>query len=121
MLLSRPAALAGVLLIASAAPALAHAYPKTMEPAPDSTLDAAPKEVVIDFTQALIPQFSSLEVVNSSGKRMDRKDAHLAANDHKQYIVDLTALAPGTYQVIWRVTSVDTHKTHGSYDFTVTR
>lgn len=111
--------LAAALLVATAVPALAHAYPKTMEPAANSTVRVPPNEVVINFTEALVPQFSSLEVVNSAGKRVDRKDAHLAPHDHARYIVDLSPLPAGKYKVIWRATSVDTHKTHGSYDFTV--
>ena len=31
----------------------------------------------------------------------------------------IPALPPGTYTVIWHVTSVDTHKTKGSFKFTV--
>lgn len=121
MLRRRSAILAAALLVATAAPALAHAYPKTMAPAPNSTVNAPPKEVVINFTQALIPNFSSLEVVNSAGERVDRNDAHVAPHDHQRYIIDLTSLAPGTYKAIWHATSVDTHKTHGSYNFTVRR
>ena len=35
-------------------------------------------------------------------------------------IVELPRLSPGTYTVIWHVTSVDTHKTEGNFKFTVT-
>lgn len=119
MLRPQSAIFAALLLLASAAPALAHAWPKVMDPAPNSTVDMAPRKVVIDFTEALIANFSSLEVVDSAGKRVDRNDAHLAANNDKEYIVYLASLTPGTYKVIWHATSVDTHKTHGSYEFTV--
>jgi copper resistance protein C len=34
-------------------------------------------------------------------------------------MVDLPRLPPGTYTVVWHVTSVDTHKTEGRFDFTV--
>jgi methionine-rich copper-binding protein CopC len=33
--------------------------------------------------------------------------------------VGLKALPPGTYQVHWRVLSVDTHKTEGNFSFSV--
>ena len=33
--------------------------------------------------------------------------------------VPLKALPAGTYQVIWRVLSVDTHRTQGSFTFRV--
>jgi methionine-rich copper-binding protein CopC len=35
--------------------------------------------------------------------------------------ISLKALPPGTYKVRWHVLSVDTHKTEGSYSFTVGR
>jgi methionine-rich copper-binding protein CopC len=34
--------------------------------------------------------------------------------------VQLPKLVPGTYTVSWHVTSVDTHKTEGNFQFTVT-
>ena len=33
--------------------------------------------------------------------------------------VTLAPLAPGTYRVVWRVLSVDTHVTEGDFTFTV--
>jgi copper resistance protein C len=33
--------------------------------------------------------------------------------------VGLKALSPGTYHVHWHALSVDTHKTEGSFSFTV--
>ena len=33
--------------------------------------------------------------------------------------VSLKSLSPGTYRVRWHVLSVDTHKTEGSFTFTV--
>ncbi len=107
------------LLTASAPAALAHAYPKTMDPPADSTLTTPPQEIVINFTEGIDPHFSSLEVLNARGKRVDRNDAHLAPHNDRRFIVDVSALAPGTYKVVWSVTAVDTHKTHGSYNFTI--
>jgi len=107
------------LLFASPAPALAHAFPTTTNPAVGSTLKTAPTEVVINFTEELEPRFSSIEVLNAAGSRVDKNDAHLAPNDAKRFIVDLSQLPPGTYKVVWHATSIDTHKTQGSFTFTV--
>lgn len=106
-------------LLLSAVPALAHSFPKTESPAANSTVATAPEAVTIEFTEALEPHFSSLHVLNAQHHRVDRNDAHLAPNDAKRFSVDLQALPPGTYTVVWHATSVDTHKTHGSYRFTV--
>jgi methionine-rich copper-binding protein CopC len=37
----------------------------------------------------------------------------------KRLEVSLKPLQPGTYNVTWRITSTDTHKTKGSYIFKV--
>ncbi len=111
--------LAAVLLLACHGSALAHAFPTTTIPAVGSTLKTAPGEVVINFTEGIIPNFSSLQVVNASGARVDKNDAHLGPAGAKQFVVDLGPLAAGTYKVIWHATAEDTHKTEGSFSFTV--
>ncbi len=119
---SLPAAapMAAALLLAFNASAFAHAFPTTTDPAAGSTLRKAPHQVVINFTEGIIPNFSSLEVVNASGARVDKNDAHLGPAGAKQFVVDLAPLAAGTYKVIWHATAEDTHKTQGSFDFTLT-
>jgi hypothetical protein len=39
--------------------------------------------------------------------------------DRTQLRVPLKTLPPGTYKVIWRVLSVDTHRTQGDFTFRV--
>ncbi|MEJ1978863.1 MAG: copper resistance protein CopC [Acetobacteraceae bacterium] len=39
--------------------------------------------------------------------------------DAVHLVLGLPALPPGLYKVIWHATSVDTHRTEGSYSFTV--
>jgi len=119
MLHFRSSALATALLLAWTGSALAHAFPTTTNPPAGSTLKTAPSQVVINFTEEIEPHFSTLEVVNSAGTRVDKNDAHLGPQGAKQFVVDLSSLTPGTYKVIWHATSVDTHKTQGSFDFTV--
>ena len=41
------------------------------------------------------------------------------ASDATVLTVSVGNLPAGTYKVTWKVTSVDTHKTHGSFTFTV--
>jgi hypothetical protein len=40
-------------------------------------------------------------------------------DNNRVLIIQLPKLPPGTYTVIWHVTSVDTHKTEGNFKFTV--
>ena len=116
----------GVVLfvMACAAPPLApaahaHAYLRHAVPAVGSTLTVAPTEVECFFTEALEPSFSTLEVQDAGGKRVDAGDKHLAPQDAKEMIVGLRKLGPGAYTVIWHAVSVDTHHTQGRFTFTV--
>ena len=99
--------------------AFAHAHLKSASPAPKSVLQTAPTEVAIDFTEELEPKFSSIVVKDSAGSEVDQGDVHVAPTDAKHLVVSLKPLAPGTYTVTWHATSTDTHKTEGTYSFTL--
>lgn len=113
------ATLGACLAASTAGIAFAHAHLKTATPAPDSTVQAAPASVAITFTEAVEPKFSSIEVQDAGGKRVDHGDAHVDPGDNKLFSVGLTPIQPGTYKVTWHATAVDTHKTDGSFQFTV--
>jgi copper resistance protein C len=102
------------LLIGTAA-AYAHAHLERATPAPESTVQTAPSEVTLWFTQQLEPAFSSAQVRDGSGARVDRG----ARIDGMQIHVAMNPLPPGTYQVHWKVLSVDTHTTEGNFSFRV--
>jgi methionine-rich copper-binding protein CopC len=63
--------------------------------------------------------FSTLTVLDASGRRVDRADAHLDAGDKTLLRVSLPPLAPGVYTVRWRAVSIDTHVTQGEFVFRV--
>lgn len=111
------AALAALALHAEAA--RAHAFLKRASPAVGST-GAAPQEVVIDFTEGVEPAFSRIAVTDAQGACVTAGVAHLAGSDER-FAVALRPLAPGSYRVVWHATATDTHKTQGSFTFTVAR
>jgi copper resistance protein C len=117
MRLAFAAAVLAGLVIGTAA-VQAHAHLDRTSPPPDSTVRMAPDEVTLWFTQKLEPSFSSAEVHDSSGARVDR-GAHVDEADPTLLHVTLTPLPPGTYKVHWRVVSVDTHRTEGDFNFRV--
>lgn len=110
---------AGAVLCSGIRVAQAHAFVDGADPPVGATLKMAPTALTITFTEALEPHFSTITVQDAAGARVDLGDAHAAAKDAMRFVVGLKALVPGTYTVLWRVTSVDTHKTTGSYHFTV--
>jgi len=113
-------ALAGALSLAGAGAALAHADLTSADPAAGASLKTAPTAISITFTEEVEPKFSSIEVLDGSGKRLDDGKAHTAPDNEKLLSVGLKPLGPGTYKVIWHATAADdSHKTKGSYEFTV--
>jgi methionine-rich copper-binding protein CopC len=103
----------------AASPALAHAFLDHALPRVGSDLPSAPTTVMIWFTQELEPAFSTLEVTDQSGNRVDGGDAQVDAKDATILRATLQALPPGFYKVAWRVVSVDTHPTEGTFSFHV--
>ena len=99
--------------------AAAHAFLDHAEPRVGSDVGAAPKEIRIWFTQQIEPAFSKIQIFDSKGKQIDQKDTHIDGKDHKLLIVSAPELAAGTYKVSWHVVSVDTHRTQGSFQFTI--
>jgi copper resistance protein C len=111
-------ALAALLLGASAA--WGHAFLDRAEPRVGSTVKSPPSQVRVWFNQDLEPAFSTLEVVNERGDRVDQGPAKTDAANPVLLQVPLKPLGPGTYRVKWRVLSVDTHVTEGDFTFRVT-
>lgn len=108
---------AGLLLLPTQA--LAHAHLDRSTPARGATVSPAPKQVTLWFTEALEPKFSSIVVQDQKGAAVQDGTATLDPANTAQLRVGLKPLPPGTYKVIWRVLSVDTHRTNGSFTFRV--
>lgn len=98
--------------------ALAHGHLDHAQPAVGSTV-AAPKEVSLWFTEAVEPKFSSIIVQDAKGTPMQIGKAEIAADNKANLKIKVKPLPPGVYKVMWKVLSVDTHRTQGSFSFTV--
>jgi copper resistance protein C len=105
-----------LLLTFSGAGAHAHAMLSNSSPPVGGSVGSAPRQVSLSFTQSLEPAFSSVQVTDSKGARVDVGKAQVSGST---MTVGLKALSPGTYKVHWHVLSVDTHKTEGSFSFHV--
>ena len=107
-----------ITMIGLTGQAEAHGKLKEASPAAESTVKTAPGEVIITFTEALEPKFSKIEVQDSKGQRVDQGATQAVPGDPR-LAVALKPLMAGVYRVIWRVVSVDTHRSEGSYQFIV--
>jgi hypothetical protein len=106
------------LTLLTPAVALAHAHPKVMDPAPDSTV-TAPRHVSVEFSEGLDPKFSSLRVTNPAGTVVSKVSSNVSTADPKYMTLDLPALALGVYVVHWVSVATDGHRLEGTYKFTV--
>jgi methionine-rich copper-binding protein CopC len=94
----------------------AHAMLDRASPAVGSTVASAPREVSLTFSQNLEAAFSSVRVTDANGARVDQGKPQISGNTMR---IGLKSLSQGTYRVRWQALSVDTHKTEGSFTFTV--
>jgi copper resistance protein C len=108
-------AFAFLVLTASAMPAGAHAFLDHAEPRVGNTVRSSPSAVTLWFTQKLEPAFSSAQVTNASGAVVS-SGTSVSGTVMR---VGVRSLPPGTYRVHWKVLSVDTHTTEGSFSFRV--
>lgn len=110
---------AAVILLATPTLAHAHAQLRRAEPPVGGTVRSPPAQVEITFNEAVEPRFSAIEITDASGVQMDKHDVHAVAGDAHRLAVSLGPLPVGVYKVVWRATAVDTHKTEGTFSFTV--
>jgi copper resistance protein C len=105
-----------LLLVLVAGQAQAHAMLDHAEPRVGNKVATVPHEVTLWFTQTLEAAFSSITVTDPAGRRIDTGNTRVSGS---QMSVSLRPGGPGTYHVKWRVLSVDSHTTDGSFAFQV--
>jgi copper resistance protein C len=110
-----------LIFVAGSARLEAHAFLERAEPAVGSTVQTAPGEVQIRLSEKIEAAFSTIQVFDASGKQVDKRDVHVDRSNQALLSVSLPPLQAGTYKVVWRVVSVDTHVTKGSFTFRVAR
>lgn len=103
--------------------ASAHAHLESQLPAADSTV-SSPKELRLQFSEGVEEKFTKVSITSTaaSGKTTVEPVPGIATDraDKKVLIVTPAApLAAGEYKVEWHAVSVDTHKSEGSYSFSV--
>jgi methionine-rich copper-binding protein CopC len=108
-----------VLSLSGAVAAFAHAHLVRATPAEGGTVKSPPNEVTLKFNEKLEPAFSLAVVRDSTGKQVDKADAHVDKADRTIVRISLPPLDPGVYTVEWRAMSSDTHKVNGNFTFRV--
>jgi methionine-rich copper-binding protein CopC len=111
-------ALVSVLVLSMASAAAGHAFLDRSEPRVGGHVRTSPAQVTLWFTERLEPAYSRVEVLDESGRRVDKDDGAVGG-DGRELRASLPPLPPGAYRVRWRVLSVDTHVTEGDFTFHV--
>ncbi len=110
-----------LVVLLSASRVSAHAFLEHSDPSVGSKVHSAPAAVRIWFTEAIEPRFSSIQVFDATGKQVDKKETRSDPSNRSLLQVSLPRLGPGSYRVVWRVMSVDTHRTSGDFTFQILR
>jgi copper resistance protein C len=103
----------------STAVVVAHAALVRSIPAARAELRRSPASVQLWFNERLEAAYSSVSVVDQSGKRVDEQDVRVGPEDSKLLSVSLPALAPGSYTVRFRVLSIDGHVVQSEFPFAI--
>ena len=109
------------LAAASAArEAQAHAHLKKAVPAAGGTVTEPPREIRLTFSEGVEPRLSGLALADAQGKKAATGKAAADPKDPAVLVVPVTGtLASGSYKVAWHAVAVDSHKTSGSFGFTL--
>lgn len=98
--------------------AFAHAFLEKAIPGVGTTVNGAPSELQLTFTQNVVVAFSGVNVTAEGGGPVPTGKPTLGPANTLHVRLG-HALKPGSYVVSWHVVSVDTHPTSGTYRFTV--
>jgi copper transport protein len=127
-LLSRPAlrrlvllfsAVAALLLGVSGGSAQAHAVLESSSPAAGAISASSPTLVRLHFGEPVEISTGSLRVLDAGGKPVQDGAPTHPGGVGSDVAVPLQRLADGTYLVLWRVISADSHPVDGDFSFSV--
>lgn len=111
---------AGILAaVLGGAPALAHAFLENSDPPVGSTVNTAPKILVLTYTEDLEVPFCTVTVTDGMGMNDAAGKPQAVPGHPNEMQVPLKIAMPGKIFVSWHALSVDTHKTQGDFSFTV--
>jgi copper transport protein len=112
--------MAGGVVLAAASPAYAHAALVASSPANGAELDAPPAEVRLRFTERVTVAPDGVTLRNADGVVVETPPAATAPEDPTTVVLPVPADLPqGSYVVVYRVVSEDSHPVAGALAFGV--
>jgi methionine-rich copper-binding protein CopC len=104
-----------------AMPAFAHAFLVKSDPPVGSTVNAAPKMLVLTYTEDLEIAFCTVTVTDGMGMNDATGKPQAVPGHPNEMQVPLNIQMAGKIFVAWHALSTDTHKTQGTFSFTVAK
>ena len=104
------------LSLLSASPAFAHAALKSSAPNAGATV-AGPQKLTLTFTEKV--RLTAVRLV--AGDKNVSVETDRAAPAAETFLLPLSSLAPGSYQVRWTALGADGHPVNGTFSFTVSQ
>jgi methionine-rich copper-binding protein CopC len=105
-------------IVACVSAASAHSFPESESPSAGETINAPPSQITIKYDAPIEKLFASLEVLDDAGQNRAAGPPGVSPDGWK-LSVNLDKLKPGDYTVKWHVVCIDSHRTEGSYSFSV--
>src|SRR5258706_6135570 len=103
-----------------ASAAYAHPALKSANPAANSTVSPALKEIRFGFSETVVPAFSGAKLTDRAGQVVPTGTPRVDAKNKKELVLPLKqALTEGKYQLAWYAVASDTHPVTGTYAFSV--
>jgi copper transport protein len=111
--------IAGGFLLATAAPAWAHATLESTSPADQSVVATSPAQISLTYNENVAINIGSVSVYDSKGNTVNTGVPGHGASGHIVVVNNVPKLSDGCYIVVWRVISADSHPVHGAFTFSV--
>lgn len=106
-----------VFVLANAASA--HAGLTASEPKASSWLAISPTEIVLTFDEQVGVVFSRVIILDQEGNEIIKAKLVRDQSDPRIVRAPINTLPEGTFVVVWRVASADSHPVQGSFAFSV--
>ena len=113
--------LTAVAAAALALPAAAWAHAALLKTVPEAsrTINAAPPEVRLTYSEPIEPRFAIVSVTDAAGRQVTSGQPASAAASPQTLVTPLRKVPEGWYLVFWRVISADGHPVRGAFTFAV--
>ena len=110
-----------VAAAALALPAAAWAHAALLKTVPEAsrTINSAPPEVRLTYSEPIEPRFAIVSVTDAAGRQVTNGQPASAPGSPQTLVTPLEHVPEGWYLVFWRVISADGHPVRGAFTFAV--